>query len=116
MKYKIWNKTDNLYTPAGTMFTPNEIKEQYPLSFVSGVKYIICDAPINMGVFMEFTQTRDMYKNMGADIASNMSDQQVLDAITEFENRPQEIGPSVEERTAAALEFLALNSLPDEEV
>jgi hypothetical protein len=113
MKYKIWNKTDNLYTPAGTMFTPAQIKEQYPLAFVPGIKYIICDAPINMGVFMEFVQTKDIYKNMGAAITDTMTDQEVLNAITAFETKPQDTSPSVEERTAAALEFLALNSLPE---
>jgi hypothetical protein len=113
MKYKIWNKTDDLFTPSGEKFTAAQVLQKYPLAAVPGVKFIICDAPINMGVFMEFTQTKQAYKNMGANITDGLTDQQVLDAITAFEEHPPVGEPSVEERTAAALEFLALNSLPE---
>ena len=41
--------------------------------------------------------------------------EEVLAAIEAFEDNPPDPGPSVEERTAAALEFLAMNSLPDEQ-
>lgn len=42
-----------------------------------------------------------------------MTDEEVLAAIEAFEDNPPDPGPSVEERTAAALEFLAMSSLPD---
>ena len=45
-----------------------------------------------------------------------MTDEEILAAIEDFEDNPPDPGPSVEERTAAALEFLAMNSLPDETV
>ena len=45
-----------------------------------------------------------------------MNDEEILAAIEDFEDNPPDPGPSVEERTAAALEFLAMNSLPDETV
>jgi hypothetical protein len=112
MKYKIWDKKEDLFTPSGEKFTAAQVLEKNPLAGVPGVKFIVCDAPINMGVFMEFTQTKQAYKNMGAKIEDNFTDQQVLDAITYFEEHP-DTTPSVEERTAAALEFLALNSLPE---
>ena len=90
MKYKIWNKKDTLYTPVGTAFTKEQILKQYPLANVQGVDFIICDAPISMGVFMEYAQTKETYKNMGAEINDKMSKQEVLDAITAFENKPAE--------------------------
>lgn len=115
MKYKIWNKLDTLYTPSGQAFTKEQVFIKYPLSAVPGVQFIICDAPISMGVFMEYTQTRDSYKSSGANITDTMTSQQVLDAIYEFENRPPVVDntPSVEERTASALEALVMLSIPD---
>ena len=44
-----------------------------------------------------------------------MTDQEILAAIEDWEdNPPVSNEPTVEERTAAALEFLAMNSLPDQ--
>ena len=105
MKYKIWNKIDNLYTPSGRMFTAEQIKTENPLALLANVTFIICDAPINMGVFMEFTQTKEVYKKMGAAILDTMTDQEVLDKITEFEERVIIQEPTAEERLAAAAEF-----------
>jgi hypothetical protein len=113
MKYKIWNKTDTLFTPSGKAVSPEQQFEEMPLSKVA--KFIIADAPINCQVFLEFEQTKQIYKQMGVPIVDGMTDQQVLDAISNFEENPPPQAPSVEERTAAALEFLALNSLPEGE-
>lgn len=105
MRYKIWNKQDTLYTPSGDAFTKDEIFAKYPLSQLPTVDFIICDAPINMGVFMEYSQTKETYKQMGANITDGMTQQQVLDAITAFENTPVVSEPTAEERLAAAAEF-----------
>lgn len=112
MKYKIWNGTDSLITPIGEVLSAEQVKAKYPMAGIAGMKFIVCDAPISMGVFMEFEQTKQMYKQMGASITDAMTDQEALNAITQFEENPPALAPSVEERTAAALEFLALNSLP----
>lgn len=113
MKYKLWNKKDTLYAPTGKAFSKEVIFEQYPLAKVDGVDFIICDAPISMGVFMEYSQTKETYKNMGAEINNKMSKQEVLDAITAFENKPAEKIASVEERTAASLEALVMLNMSD---
>ena len=75
------------------------------------MKFIICDAPISLGVFMELVQTKELYKKMGVSITDSMTDQEVLDAISYFEDNPPEPEPTVEERTAAALEFQNLLNL-----
>lgn len=105
MKYKIWNKADNLITPTGKVFTPQEVFAQYPASAIEGIKFVINDAPINMGVFMEFEQTKQHYKQLGAEIEDSMTDQEVLDAISFWEENPPEPEPSAEERMASAMEF-----------
>lgn len=108
MKYKIWNGTDTLITPVGEVLSAEQVKAKYPASAIAGMKYVICDAPISLGVFMEFEQTKATYKQMGVPITDGMTDQQVLDAISYFEENPPAPQPSAEERMAAALEFQSM--------
>jgi len=119
--YKIWNKSDNLYTPAGAMLTPEQVFVQTPLAQTG--KFIICDASINMGVFMELDQTKTVYKKLieerravHADstcplITDTMTDQEVCDAIYAFENEVLAPLVTADERIAAAMEFQNLMSL-----
>ncbi|WP_425805253.1 hypothetical protein ACHOLT_01280 [Desulfitobacterium sp. Sab5] len=112
MKYKIWNGTDSLITPVGEVLTADQVKERYPASAVQGMKYIIGDAPISLGVFMEFSQTKEHYKTQyGLALTDNMTDQEVLDAIAYFEENPPVPDPTAEERMAAAMEFQNLLAL-----
>ena len=115
MKYKIWNKQDNLITPIGEVLTPQQVFERYPAAAINGIKYIICDAPINMAVFMEFEATKEHYKRLGVPITDDMTDQEVLDAISYWEENPPAPEPTAEERIAAALEFQNIMMLPDVE-
>lgn len=105
MKYKIWNKTENLVTPTMKVLTPQDVFEQYPAASLPNFKFIVCDAPISMSVFMEFENTKSQYKNLGAEIEDSMTDEEVLNAITEFEERPQSTEPTPEERLASMKEF-----------
>ena len=113
MKYKIWNKTDSLITPIGEVLTPQQVIERHPAAGLEGMKYIIADQPISMAVFMEFEATKAFYKQLGVPITDDMTDQEVLDAISAWEENPPAPEPTAEERIAAALEFQNLNSLPD---
>lgn len=116
MKYKIWDRQETLITPIGEVLTPEEVFERFPASRLEHMKYIICDAPVNMAVFMEFEATKEQYKRMGANITDDMTDQEVLDVIAEFEETPPpDPGPTAEERIAAMLEFQAMMMLPPEE-
>lgn len=116
-RYQIWNKTDDIITPSGAQFTATEWANKFPWAKVPGVKMIISTPPINGGCALEYTATVDQYKKMGAAITDGMTGEEVLAAIEDFEDNPPGANePSVEERTAAALEFLAMNSLPDETI
>lgn len=115
MRYQIWNKTSDIYTPSGEVFTAAEWLDRYRWAKTPNAKMIISTGVINGGVAMEYYSTIEFYKRQGAAITDDMTDEEVLAAIEDFEdNPPVSDKPSVEERTAAALEFLALNSLPDE--
>jgi hypothetical protein len=110
--YKIWNKTDTIYTIAPdkngkAAFTPEEWTVKHPWAAIPGVKAIIGGGPINGAVMMEFEKTKETYKAMGAAITDGMSDDEVLEAIEYFEKNPPEAPPSPEERMAAAMEYQA---------
>ena len=105
MKYKIWNRTDTLITPIGEVLTPEQVFAKYPASQMESIDFIVCDAPISMGVFMEFEQTKQSYKQAGAEITEGMTKQEVLDAITWFEENPSPPEPTADERIAAAMEY-----------
>lgn len=114
-RYQIWDKQSDIYTPSGAHFTAQEWAARYPWINIPGAKMIITTGIINGGAAMEFTATVEHYRNMGADIHDGMTDDEILAAIDEFESNPPGANePSVDERTAAALEFIAMNSLPDE--
>jgi len=114
MNYKIWDGIESLVTPTGKVKTAAQILEEYPSAGLPGYKYIICDSKHQLGVFMEFKQTRDVYKKMGAIIEDGMTDQAVLNAMSYLEENPLPVLPSPEERTSAALEFANVLQLPDE--
>jgi hypothetical protein len=106
--YKIWNKTDNIYTLAPDengkgVFTPEEWISKYPWAGIPGLKCIIGGGAINGTVMIQFDQYVDMYKEH-IDF-TGMNDQEILDAIEYFEQHPPEAGVSTEERIAAALEY-----------
>lgn len=131
-RYQIWNGTDTIITPGAPpgespIHTPEQWTAKYPWVGIPGAKMIITGgngSPINGGCALEFIETVTQYKNAGADIPDDwfelnkngtLTDEQILAAIEDFEdNPPVSDEPSFEERIAAALEFQALNSLPDE--
>lgn len=114
-RYQVWNKTDDIYTPSGAHFSAEAWADRYSWIKIPGAKMIITTPPINGGAALEWNATIAQYKRSGAAITDDMTDEQILAAIEDFEDNPPGAGePSIEERTAAALEFIALNSLPDE--
>ena len=113
-RYQIWNKTDPVITPSGAQFTAQAWADRFAWVKLPGAKMIISGGLINGGTAMEFESTKEAYRKRGAAITGGMTDEEVLAALVAFEDNPPGADlPCVEERTAAALEFLAMSSLPD---
>ena len=114
-RYAIWNKKDNIYTPSGAKFTAQQWIEKYPIAEIENVKVVCAGGTLNGAFFGILSDMIDMYKKNGCDFSNCTADQDYLDTIEAFEDKANEPSTEVsaQERTAAALEFIAMNSLPD---
>lgn len=111
MKYIIWDKESNVYTPSGEEFTAEQWKEKYKWAKIPAAKCVMAGGIFNGGFMAEFEQFRDFYIKQGAPITDDMTDTEVLNAAEAWDDRPIEGEATAEERIAAALEFQNLNSL-----
>lgn len=115
-RYQIWDKTSDIYTPSGAKFTAAEWAAHYPWVNIPNAKMIITTGIINGGAAMEFEATKEIYAKRGATITDDMTDEEVLAAIEDFEdNPPVSAEATAEERIAAALEYQNLISMSDAE-
>ena len=111
MKYQIWDKTSNVFTPSGAEFTADEWKTKYKWASIPSAKCVMSAGVFNGSFMAELEQFRNFYMKQGAPITAEMTDEEVLSAAEEWDNRVVEAEPTAEERIAAALEFQNLNSL-----
>lgn len=116
-RYAIWDKKSPVIVPTGKVFTAEQWKEKYPAAALESVTVVCAAGEINGGFFGTLGQMVQMYEAQGADFSACETAEDKLAAIEAFEdalNTPS-AEPTTEERTAAALEFIAMSSLPDEE-
>ena len=118
-RYAIWNKKDTIYTPSGAKFTAEQWIARHPIAENPDIA-IICSAGTYNGAFFgTLGQLKDMSEAEGCDFSGCETDEAILDKIEAFMDEQQakaKTEPSAEERTAAALEFIAMSSLPDETI
>ena len=115
-RYAIWNKQDQVITPIGEILTAEQWIERYPVAGLENITVVCGAGEINGSFFGTLGQMVKMYEDRGCDFSDTNTDEEKLQKIEDFEDsmNVQSNTPSVEERTAAALEFIALSSLPDE--
>lgn len=116
-RYAIWNKQDTIYTPSGAKFTAEQWIARHPIAENPNIT-IICSAGTYNGAFFgTLGQLKEVYEEDGCDFTGCETDQSILDKIEAFMDGQKakiKTEPSTEERTAAALEFIAMSSLPDD--
>lgn len=116
-RYAIWDKMSPIIVPTGRVFTAEQWKEKYPVAGINSITVVCSAGEINGGFFGTLGQMVQMYEAQGADFSACETAEEKLEVIEAFEdalNTPSGEA-SAEERTAAALEFIAMSSLPDEE-
>lgn len=115
-RYAIWDKTSPIITPIGEVLTAEQWIARYPVASVPTITIVCSAGEINGGFFGTLGQMVQMYEGQGADFSEATTDIEKLEVIEAFEdamNTPSN-EPTAEERIAAALEFQAMSSLPDE--
>ena len=116
-RYAIWDKESPVITPIGEVLTAEQWVERYPAAGVPSITVVCAAGEINGAFFGTLGQMVQMYEAQGADFSACTTDAEKLEVIEAFEdamNTPS-TEPTAEERQAAALEFIAMSSLPDEE-
>ena len=106
-RYAIWNKRDPILTPIGEVLTAEEWIDRYPIAGIGSVTVVCGAGEINGAFFGTLGQMVQMYEAQGADFSGCETAEDKLAVIEAFEderNKPS-TEPTVEERTAAALEF-----------
>lgn len=117
-KYQIWDKTSTVYTPVGEAISPEDWINRYQWINIPGAVPVVASGLMNGAYIGELSQMKTYAEMSGATFEEGLSDEELLDAIAAYEdelNKQAAETVSVEERTAAALEMLAIEGLPDAE-
>lgn len=116
-RYAIWDKESSIITPIGEVLTAAQWKERYPVANLDSVTVVCSAGEINGGFFGTLAQMKQIWEAQGVDFSECATDEDVLELIEEREdaaNAPS-TEPTVEERTAAALEYANVLNSPDAE-
>lgn len=101
-KYAIWNKQDPILTPIGEVLTPEQWIERYPIAGVPTVTVICAAGEINGGFFGTLGQMVDIYTAQGCVFTDDMTPEEKLAVIEDFEDtREAEEKAKAEEKAAA---------------
>ena len=114
-KYCIWDKTSNVYTPSGNMYTAEEWINKYKWINIPGMVPVMSAGNINGAMIADLASMKKNATAQGCTFTDGMSDEQVLETIEKWEDQraaeakeaAQEAAntPTTEERIAAALEY-----------
>ncbi len=115
-RYAIWDKQSPIITPIGEVLTAEQWIARYPVASIPSITIVCSAGEINGGFFGTLGQMVTMYEGQGADFSEATTDIEKLEVIEAFEDKANAPSnePTPEERIAAALEFQAISSLPDE--
>lgn len=112
MRYKIWNKEDDIVMSNCVIYTAEKWIQMHPMAQREDVK-VVCGGGIVTGkyffIFDDFVQE---YEEMGVDFSECETDQDYLDTIEAYQT-----GFRFDDMTrlADALEDLVVLNMPDEE-
>lgn len=127
-KYKIWDKTSNIYTPIGEELTPEMWIARNGWINIPAAVPVVAGGIINGAFSGELSQMKEICESRGAVFEENLSNEELLFAIEEFEDSQRTIVTetstiSNEELTAtslasiaASLEYQNMLTLEDVEV
>ena len=114
-RYEIWDMTSPIITPIGEYLTPAEWIQRYPAA--AAIPFVCAKGQVKGAFFQSLASLIDIYAQSGVDFSNCVTDEEKLEAIEAFEDERNDPGDttksSAEERTAAALEALVMNTMSD---
>ena len=114
MRYQIWDKTSNVLTPSGEVFSPEEWISRYRWIAHDGIIPVIAAGTFNGAYIGELSQMVAMYERRGADFSSASTNDEklaVIEAVLDEAETPS-TESTPEERIAAALEYQNILNSP----
>lgn len=113
MPFQVWNKADKLYAPNGKEITAQEFLAKHPMFNNPSAKCVISAGVANLAFMAEMEMFKKHFKSRGVPITEDMTDDEVINAVNEWEANPPVVEEpvSAEERIAAALELGNLISM-----
>jgi hypothetical protein len=102
-RYKIWDHTEPVRTPDGTVFTAEEWKARHHIS--DNETIVLSGSEINGGFCERFGHMKEVYRQAGCEISDTASPDETLERISEYEASPPERGESDLDRQLAAAEL-----------
>ncbi|HWP52010.1 MAG TPA: hypothetical protein VN626_09985 [Clostridia bacterium] len=115
-RYKIWDKTSPVMTPAKRVITAEEWLNQYSFFIARPDAVMVLANKEYDGAMCESLQfLKERCEDMGAQFAENLSNQELLDAIEQFENDLAAAQQAAAEEAAAKEAEYAVASLKAEE-
>lgn len=115
MRYKIWDKKTDILTLSGELHTPEGWMNVHPIT--QYVDTVISGGEINGAYFDIYSQLKERWEKNGLDFSNCKTQQEVLDLIEQTEDKQREKqGPDYQEEMMYALQDIAVNTMPMEEL
>lgn len=114
VKFEKYNPEKTYIFNTGQLATPEVVQRDYPACTITTFIVGTDEAGEVFGSFDSLNKMRTAYG-----IAKELTEDEAIAALEELMNAvPEEVDsvPSAEERTAAALELIAMSTMPDVEV
>ena len=85
-RYSIWDKQSPILTPIGEVLSPEQWIERYPMAGLEHITVICAAGEINGGLFDTLGQMKMRYENAGCDFSACKTNEEILQAIEDFED------------------------------
>ena len=111
--YAIWNKTDPVITPKGTVFTAEEWIQRHPMAGFETITVVCSAGEINGAFFGTLGEMVRRAEADGADFSTCTTDEEKLDVIEAFEiqKKAESQAKAEEEAQRQAMDSTSLASI-----
>lgn len=110
MRYKIWDKKEEILTRNGKKYSAKEWLNLYPIG--NYVDMVIGGGVVNGSYWLVYEEFKDEWRRKGLDFSKCKTQQEVLDMIEEAEDKQVQDEVNYQEEMMYALQDIAINLMP----